>query len=106
MTALDVLKAARKRIDKPENWLQGEFARTADGYLCESSTDPTAAKWCMLGACNASGYDATELGRQVRRLLVDVTGVLSLTVFNDSHTHAEVLAVLDKAITLAEKETV
>lgn len=78
----EVLIAARKLIEKEENWCQGAWNRygrhcahgailaaTDDGDLMEAATDAFegAAGWPILG-------------------------------FNDRSTHAEVLAAFDKAI--------
>jgi len=108
MTPLDVLKAARKRIEKPENWLQGEFAKKAGGYVCNSG-DPDAVCWCLSGAINAAD---TALGGLDDVDWLYMQGVVyracacSIVDYNDTHTHPEVLEVMDKAIALAEKEQI
>jgi hypothetical protein len=106
MTPREVLVAARKLIEKPEQWTQGWFAKTVSGEEV-ASLDPRACRWCLEGACRrASGFVGDTYGdefRPIRRLLTDAIGGRHPQDFNDSSitTHAQVLAALDRAIEAA-----
>ena len=91
-----VLMRVRERLSKPENWCQGTLLETVGGDV----------RACLLGSIALeSGWDgrdgdfdaSLESARLAeKRLGYDLhTGVV---IFNDSHSHAEVLALLDMAI--------
>lgn len=97
MNAKEILVAARKRIEKKENWFGGDnqlndierqtcagIALGCTSYDCE----PAAA--VLARVINGS---STESFEDSARIIVD---------YNNSHTHAEVLATFDRAIELAE----
>lgn len=106
----ELLKAARKVIEKPENWTQRVLARNVVGS--EVDTDSAeACRWCTMGALfrvldERNGCD--NLINRSRPFLNKAAQQLSLLPwdcaesYNDSHTHAEVLALFDKAIASAE----
>lgn len=100
----EVLRAAQRKIAKPEAWCKGRFATDAKGEdIASRSTD--AASWCMRGAIcavSSSDHDATC----ARELLERVTGARNLAHWNDDpgRTHAEVLAAFDRAAEMAEGE--
>lgn len=120
METLEVLERARALITPPEAWTTKAFARTAKGILFPEGqrvqhSAPEAVCWCAVGACRkAAGvkrlfdenYAASDravqaLGKQLRPegwegSFADVHS------YNDDHTHAEVLALFDRAIA-AEK---
>jgi hypothetical protein len=108
-SAVEILRAARERISDPESWTRGCEARTISGEGLNLGFEPGAVRWCMSGAVEA------ELGRAITcwplleadefgRLLNEGTGQEQdgVGVWNDNHTHAEVLAAFDRAIELAE----
>lgn len=95
-TAKQILIAARQLIAKPEHWTQIEIARkpNGDGTL---STDPNAVCWCAYGAMCKVGdcyVDALETSRAI--MITEVGEAIG--TFNDTHTHAEVLAKFDEVI--------
>lgn len=96
------LKAARARIERPENWTKLFLARSKSG-LAVSADSSDAVAWCLVGACVAGG-DRTIAEEAIGRLYRAANLTSKLGVWNDSHPHAEVLALLDKAIAQAEKE--
>lgn len=100
---MEILKAARERITPKEAWTTGEDARDEFGGPVLPD-DPDAVSWCMAGAVMAEGVDATTCGEigPIGRLLNQATGVTGVGPWNDSHSHDEVLAALDRAIELAE----
>ena len=96
----EVLRAARAKIEKPEHWTQGVLSRDANGTPSFYAAAHTKAVcWCASGAIfSAAGesdpLDALDAFRSM------ING--SIPQFNDTHTHAEVLAAFDKAIAAAE----
>ena len=93
----DVLREARKLIEKPEAWAQGESARDASGRRVPIQ-DPKAVCFCAVGAIWKVSHESHS---DARRALAQVVGN-AVAFFNDSHTHAEVLAAFDAAISRAE----
>lgn len=102
MTASEVLRKARALIDKPESWTQGAYARTADGKDLPPK-DEQACAWCILGAvhqvADGGGVSVDAIETLVKAL---PTATAHLPNFNDTHTHAEVLSLFDRAIAAAE----
>lgn len=98
----DILVEARKLIEKPENWTQGENARNDRGRHCMID-DPLAACWCMQGAIIKSA-GPTEF-TATRKAIDAFIGTIAeyITAYNDNpdRTHPEVLAAFDSAITRA-----
>ena len=100
MNAHDILKAARAKIERPECWTQDVFARDTKGDRVHALS-PNAVCWCSIGACVAvaSANPPNDLSYRIALdALAGVTGVAEISDFNDTHTHAEVLAAFDKAI--------
>jgi hypothetical protein len=100
----DVLKAARARIEKPEHWTQGAFARNALGRNVHP-THPSACCFCVEGAVRYADMRLPGSQRGAARTQLDTTayeisGNCYAAAFNDapSTTHADVLALFDRAI--------
>lgn len=100
------MKFLQARLANPDHWTRRELARQADGSPC-SPISPEAVCWCLLGAREnvAASWpwpiqqpvlEATAL---VRQCLISDCEIAS---WNDRfvRTHADVLALLDAAITL------
>lgn len=91
----EVLRAARKLIERPENWGQGSVGRRrGDGTMC-----------ALQALCAVSDIDyqksTIENVPGAKQLAATIGGPVNcfvITLFNDRHTHAEVLAMFDKAI--------
>lgn len=104
MTPLETLKAARDLISDPSCWTQGDFARNTDGQ----SVDPNnkeAMCFCAFGAIQR--ITENPLMSDADRLLESICNErfsLSVGDFNDTHTHAEVLALFDAAIAELEAQ--
>lgn len=94
-----VLRRMRERLATPERWTQGDFARDALGKGIEER-HPAAVCWCLYGARNVETQDHTT--RMNVADLIQATAQQLPGEFNDTHEHAEVLALLDKAIATAE----
>lgn len=98
MTTLELLKAARARIERPEAWTRGTAARDPDG-LGVRARSKDAVCWCAAGAVVAvSGLGAHK---RPMELLRAEAGTL-VSDFNDTRTHAEVLDLFDRTIARLE----
>lgn len=99
-----LLQDARNLISKPENWTQDDFAKTADGSGTYSCSDE-AVCWCSLGALiKVSPPDENNQTKKPAKLALRKAMGGAIAIFNDAHTHAEVIAAWDKAIELAKEE--
>ena len=98
----EILKAARKLIEKPENWVQGESARDERGHRVDVYSR-RAKCFCSIGAIyRVSGTD-DEANRARKALIYQLPMEKRfITTFNDTHTHSEVLDLFSKAIAAAE----
>lgn len=100
MNALEVLKESRKLIAQPEQWTQGTLARDEQGFATELY-DANAVCFCAIGAiekvnCGNAGYNAHIA------LTKTVGEEVNFAEYNDTHSHAEVLAVWDETIARLE----
>ena len=96
----EVLVNARELISKPEAWTKRSYARSAGGDPVVPYS-PKAACWCVSGAISISGRDITvRWAARDAILFAAGTSVMDVPTWNDApeRTHAEVLAVFDKAI--------
>jgi len=109
-TDVEILRAARERIATPGRWCRSHLAVGKDGRPTAADWED-ACSWCALGAIAAHGLhvfdqDALEIGAAdwLRRVLPSPYG--SVARFNDDPaiTHADVMALYDAAIKLAEAE--
>lgn len=82
-----ILIDARKLIEKPENWIQGDFKN--ENGIC-------ATQSLFQSGVNSEGWFANHPA--YRALRNAMGGVNQVCAYNDTHTHAEVLAAFDKAI--------
>ena len=94
MTTREILIAARALIDTPEKWTQFESARNINGVGCHPRS-PDAVCFCTLGAIDRACQDDLN-DYKALQTLQSIVGMVAN--FNDSHTHAEVLAAFDEAI--------
>lgn len=93
------LRSVRELIGVPERWTQGVAARDSEG----ASVDPkcgSATCWCVFGAVQRRAW---EYGRRYEIAAAIERGGLTPRE-NDRLTHAEVLALLDKAIAAEERK--
>ena len=107
MTASEVLRKARALIEKPENWTRGAYGRNEHGRFTELRF---SCSRCSAGAV-LSVCEEVKLAQEDRalNLLREQTPGYSehwihdpLVRFNDTHAHAEVLSLFDRAIAAAE----
>jgi hypothetical protein len=101
-TTIEILKAARDLIAKPENWTQVDYHIIRRGNHCYCALGALAHVQDIIPGDDVPG--ASYLARAATR------GVSSdgfyVARWNDEHSHEEVLALFSKAIEAAEKETV
>jgi hypothetical protein len=103
MTPLEILIAARALIEAPARWTKGSFARDADGGAYPGKGKEVC--WCFAGAIfKAANNDADGIAAE--RFITNVTGISNIRRFNDhpTTTHADVLAVFDRAIERARAD--
>jgi hypothetical protein len=100
MTPLETLKAARQLITDPAKWTQGWFARNAAGENVNALSQ-SAVCFCALGALDKFNAVPATIDAITRQLPSDL---VTISKFNDTHTHAEVLALFDAAIAELEGE--
>lgn len=105
MTVAEVLRKARAKIEKPESWTRYTRARDRSG-VCVDPCDERAVSFCSFGAIEAVAP------RQLVRTLcfIALERALSGTRERDPRdwqdeaetSHADVLALFDRAIAGAE----
>lgn len=107
MDTVEILKAARAKIAKPENWRKGGYAADAHGRTC-SFDDPEAVCFCAEGALFSAVRDDSRLNNAYELVRAALpTKVTFLPAFNDAETtaHADILALFDRAIAAAEAQS-
>jgi hypothetical protein len=95
-----ILEQARALLTDPDRWTQRSAARTATGMVCDTKSRQ-AVCWCAVGAIDryAPTLGVWSAGlREMRALILARGEEQDLADFNDSHTHAEVLALFAQAL--------
>ena len=94
---LTILTAARKIIADPAMWYQGGYTASGDW----NTDEPCDASCAIKRAAYAIGVDPFDAIMDIRAFTPDDVGICD---FNDadSTTHADVLAVFDRAIAALE----
>ena len=100
MNTIDYLHATRALISEPEHWTQKTSARNANGDPV-AVLDREAFSYCLTGAVKRVTNVSDAYSDVIRALQSFDPRGWSLMLFNDSHTHAEVLHWIDKAIEAA-----
>lgn len=100
---LRCLRDVRDRLADPQRWTTRAPARDASGRAV-TMLDGDACAWC-LGAAAVLDGDGTLVTRQAMRLLTRAAGGRQVVVWQDTagRTHAEILAVVDRAMELARE---
>lgn len=103
MKPSEVLRAARKLIERPEDWVQGTMAVTAKGKRVVP-THEHACRFCMVGSIRR--VTGSEMLDSALAFLGEATGTQMLGDWNDSERteHHQVIDAFDRAIALAEAE--
>jgi len=90
MTVLELLS-------DPARWAQGAFARDAYGRAC-ASYNPQATSWCLAGAVrHVLGRDGWIYDTALSSLRARIAPGDNISLFNDSHSHKDVLDIVRKA---------
>jgi hypothetical protein len=111
---VDIWVKARALIAEPRNWCQGAVARDATGRALNRdfrSVDAavfsqSAVSFCLAGAMGRAAGDFSQ-GMESCSALADMIALperdraIYPGGFNDTHSHAEVLALLDRGIASA-----
>lgn len=98
--ATEILLSAAFALTLPEHWTKRTLARDARGRAVDDDSEK-ACRWCLVGAIHQAslvlGDDRIARG--------DAYAALGrFGQWNDTHTHAEVLAALYKAAALSEAD--
>ena len=102
-TTIEILKAARDLIAKPENWTQGHYAVDKFGDPTYIGSERSVC-FCSIGALATAGkfHISHEIPAEILSALgMDESEIIR---FNDEHSHAEVLDLFSKAISSAEEK--
>ena len=102
MTNYEILIAARAKIDTPQKWCTGTLAKDLLGKSCTPGSE-SAVQYCAIGAIHSLG----EISYLFREYAYDVLrSACSIPVshFNDRSEHADIMALYDKAISIAKRE--
>ncbi len=96
-TTLQILTEGFELIRNPNHWTQGILAMGIEGEVYSDPTDPACTCWCSVGALMKVINDSDSPPIHAYKALENAAGA-PLARFNDSHTHAEVLQLWEKAI--------
>jgi hypothetical protein len=100
-----ILRQAKDLIGTPERWTRYSAAIDADGNTC-SITSSLAVSWCAFGAVTKIGKEADDSYRSRAILCLDAAAGRaygSAPALNDNASHAEVMAMFDRAIEIAHE---
>ena len=114
MDTLQILKDARALISDEKNWLQGYYSANDEGVYVRPF-EPSATCFCIVGAMHK------VMGLPLSESIPETVGILFaadeklrdnfdgsfegvIVDFNDENSHAEVIALFDRAIARAESE--
>ncbi|MGI9449346.1 MAG: DUF6197 family protein [Geminicoccaceae bacterium] len=102
MTPREILIAAKAKIEDPERWCQGWFARDIAGHPI-GSRNPGACKWCSLGAIRVVWGPLSYESKVLQTLAVAALdqGFQLPEDLNDNTDHPTVMKMFDRAIELA-----
>jgi hypothetical protein len=103
LSTREVLVRARKLIEDPERWAQRAWGYDAAGNRLNIDELGKACRLCVGGALLLAADGRWVSDVPAFGLVEDIASEgTRLSCFNDSHSHAEVLAVLDTAIAACE----
>ncbi|MBN7804871.1 hypothetical protein JZX86_05770 [Agrobacterium rosae] len=108
---VQILRDARALIADEKNWTQGDYAKNSFGHSTGVKNE-NANCFCAIGAlAKVQGISPNDDITGASFLALEASGgaeKLGFIVarFNDDHTHAEVIALFDRAIARAESEAV
>ena len=103
------LRAVRAQIATQDRWTKGTFSRDQRGNYTKPISR-TATCWCLLGAIEAvepvSAKNTWEITGALHNQLENLGDGFCLAIFNDdpATTHADIIALIDRAIASEERE--
>lgn len=103
MTTLEILRKARELISDEEHWILAPFWLDEGG----ESEGPfeEATKFCLVGAVSfVAGYENVNFVEAEQLLIPFIPNGEGAIRYNETHPHADVLAVLNRAIAAYEVE--
>ena len=120
MTPVETLQGMRDLLANPARWRQGRRAANARGEFV-NPTSVLAVCWCIVGAYekvtkppNAyveehpttvySAFESDPAGVYLQAQVKTEGPSVNAWSFNDSHTHPEVIGLIDAAISNAKKD--
>lgn len=99
-----VYDKAWKLLEDPARWTQQDAARDAEGDSCNAYSDKAVAfcvvgalerVYCHFGSTSAEVWDKyLAASKKVRAAIAEKHPTRTISIFNDNHSHAEVLALL------------
>lgn len=110
-SVVETLRAARKLIEKPESWTQGNYAKDSEGWSASVPWGDDAVCYCSAGAIYSAsrsfGTEGAALAIDALRAAIGGNPNIpesSVIAWNDAldRTYPEVLAAFDHAISLAK----
>jgi hypothetical protein len=104
MTPVEILRAAKAKIERPENWCQFAIARDITGRAV-SWDDLSACRWCASGAVRAAAGEESCTAHSILNVVAgEINPTWVISDVNDDRDHPTVLRMFDRAIELAEQE--
>lgn len=103
------LRRLKKKIQNPKHWTQGAYARDKHGnYVYKRSKE--AVCWCLVGAQLVTALRVNQTGIAGYALYELIGNATYMwheegqrrAIFNDNHTHGEVMELLDISIMNAQ----
>ena len=95
-TESEILLEARELIAKPEHWTQGHAAKDETG-VDVIPYDKNACSFCLYGAVVRAAYANNTSADSILQAVHSRLQWQSIGSFNDTHTHAEVLTLMEQA---------
>ena len=101
---LNTLKKIRQLIEDPERWTQGDYAHDKDGQSVYFM-DRAAYSFCLAGAIRRTCNETAVQDYRVYNVLATYIPYGQLLFeYNDKVSHAEIINLLDKAISDLENQ--
>ena len=109
MKPLELLVRAKAKIERPEHWTKGMYARTDTRDQCVPGSS-RAEQWCAVGALHAMAVEMGESSFRSKELFLAERALENclpknalrdaVTTYNDSEqtTHADIMELYDCAI--------
>lgn len=99
MSVKEILIKAKELINTPEKWMQEDYHN--DDKTCFCTIGAVAH---VSGVCNGSAVKCPATDYLRNAVESELKQFDTVAVYNDTHTHADVMAMFDKAIEAAAKD--